>query len=236
MHPFIDSPELSPAALLRWLQLTSPSLPVGAYSYSEGLETLVESGQITDAATLEHWLVQELNYGAARIDAAMVWRSHQCTMAQNEAGLLGWNDWLSAARETEELRLQSLQMGRSLLKLCQSWHPEWATCLPLAELEQRGCHFAIGFGLAAAAWQIEGRLAVLGYLYSWASNLISAGIKLIPLGQTAGQQLLLRLHEPLECSIEPILALEDDALMSCSWGLALASMAHETQYTRLFRS
>jgi urease accessory protein len=98
------------------------------------------------------------------------------------------------------------------------------------------CNFAIGFGIAAASWQIEEEAAVLGYLYSWAANLASAGVKLIPLGQTAGQQLLLDLRSQISCTAREVLQLEDDDLGSCSWGLGLASMAHETQYTRLFRS
>ncbi len=98
------------------------------------------------------------------------------------------------------------------------------------------CNFAIAFGIAAAHWQIDTQAALVGYLHSWATNLITAGVKLIPLGQTDGQKLLLQLNLNIINASEEILALEDDNLNSCGWGLALASMAHETQYTRLFRS
>ena len=98
------------------------------------------------------------------------------------------------------------------------------------------CNYAIAFGIAAADWKINLSAALLGYLHSWTTNLITAGVKLIPLGQTAGQKLLLDLQVNLICATEEILALEDDNLSSCGWGLALASMAHEIQYTRLFRS
>ncbi len=222
-------------ALLRLLQLASPALPVGAYSYSEGIEALVESGRIDSQLALEHWLVQELYYGAVRLEAAIVVRAYNAVHADDPDQLNYWNQWLSAARETEELRLQSLQMGRSLMRLFLDLQPDTLEPQLIAPL-QDGCHFAIAFGLAAAHWQIDLRSSVLGYLHSWATNLINAGIKLIPLGQTAGQQLLWNLQPTLEHAMEEVLTLQDDDLSSCGWGLALASMTHETQYSRLFRS
>lgn len=223
-------------SLLGLLQLVSPALPVGAYSYSEGLEALVHAGTIDSQHTLEHWLTQELRYGAARLEAAVLVRGYRAIQAQEVEQLLYWNRWLSAARETEELRLQSWQMGRSLLRLFQDLHPDSGSTLLLTALKQDGCNFAIAFGMVAADWQLELHAAVLGYLYSWASNLVSAGVKLIPLGQTAGQQLLLNLQPDLEQATDAVLALQDDDLSNCGWGLALASMMHETQYSRLFRS
>ncbi len=223
---------MNSSALLKLLQLSSPALPVGAYSYSEGLEFLVESGKIRTVAELEHWLVQELRYGAVRLEAAIVLRSYQASQIKQWERLQFWNQWLSAARETEELRSQSWQMGRSLLRLFQDLHPEFWLPPDLG----KECNFAIGFGLVAAAWEIELEAVLLGYLHSWATNLTNAGIKLVPLGQTAGQRLLLHLQPTLEQGFQEILVLPDDALVSCGWGLALASMAHETQYSRLFRS
>jgi urease accessory protein len=218
--------------LLRLLQLASPALPVGAYSYSEGVETLVERGTIASSASLEQWLIEELQVGAVRLEAAVMVRSHRATRANDLTTLMQWNDWLSAARETEELRSQSLQMGRSLLRLFQTLSPQtppWMSSLS-------DCHFAIAFGLVAATWQIDESWATLGYLHSWAANLVSAGIKLVPLGQTAGQQLLLTLETSIEHATQEILVLQDDELSSCGWGLTLASMMHETLYSRLFRS
>jgi urease accessory protein len=148
-----------------------------------------------------------------------------------QATLRFWNAWLTASRETEELRRQSLQMGRSLMRLWQDLEPELASML-----NDDDYHFAVVFGLIAAQWQIDEQSTALGYLHSWASNLISAGSKLVPIGQTAGQRLLLKLGPVLESSAVAILGLADDDLESCGYGLALASMAHETQYSRLFRS
>ncbi len=228
-------------ALLCLLQLASPVLPVGAYSYSEGLETLVENGTIENKSSLKHWLEQELRYGAIRLEAAVMVRAYHLTQLGNIEALGYWNHWLSAAKETEELRQQSWQMGQSLMRLILEIQPvetqnSWRL-QSLANAVGKPCNFAIAFGLAAAHWEITSPdSALLGYLHSWAANLITAGIKLIPLGQTAGQQLLLELHTNLIYVAQEILALEDDELNSCGWGLALASIAHETQYTRLFRS
>ncbi|GAP94406.1 urease accessory protein UreF [Leptolyngbya sp. NIES-2104] len=219
---------LTNPALLRLLQLASPALPVGAYSYSEGLETLVHTGIVQTVDDLEHWIIQELNYGAARLEAAMLVRSHRATIAQNFDQLLYWNDWFTAARETEELRSQSLQMGGSLIRLFRSLHPD-----PIPNFED-GCNFAIAFGLVAALWKIDESAALIAYLHSWTTNLVSAGVKLIPLGQTAGQQLLLKLGEVI--GENAIADLEDSELESCGWGLSIASMKHETLYSRLFRS
>lgn len=224
---------LDNSALLCLLQLASPALPVGAYSYSEGLETLVEQGIIDSAGSLGCWLEDELRYGAIRIEAAVMLRAYQSVCSGNLEALAAWNAWLSAARETEELRQQSWQMGQSLRKLLVDLQPQLHST---AAAVGTPCNYAIAFGIAAASWQIDSTSAVMGYLYSWLSNLIGAGVKLIPLGQTAGQKLLLRFQELLRQVSEEVLGWKNEDLGSCSWGLSLASMAHETQYTRLFRS
>jgi urease accessory protein len=231
--------DFSNNSLLYLLQLAFA--PVGAFSYSEGIESLVEMGTIDSAISLKNWLQDSLQFGAIRIEAAVVVRALNASSAGDLAALSYWNDWATAAKETEELRLQSWQMGRTLVRLLLDLRsPAFSQLtLPAKELVEAAgnpCNFAIAFGIAAAAWQIETETALLGYLYSWVANLASAGVKLIPLGQTAGQQLLLNLHSQISCTAREVLQLEDDDLGSCSWGLALASMAHETQYTRLFRS
>jgi urease accessory protein len=225
---------LTNPALLNLLQLASPTLPVGAYSYSEGIEALVQQGTIDGASKLEHWLKQELQYGAVRLEAAVMLRAYRAVISNDSTALTNWNHWLTAARETEELRSQSLQMGRSLLRLFQALETPSSSLLP-PHLEE-SCNFAIAFGLVAANWTIDEQSATLGYLHSWVTNLISAGIKLIPLGQTAGQQLLLRMGEDVDRATQEILTLQDTDLASCGWGLSLASMSHETLYSRLFRS
>ena len=219
--------------LLHILQLASPTLPVGAYSYSEGLETLVEQGIVRDSESLSRWLSQELQHGSIVVETAIMFRAYQSLVQGDLQKLATWNAWLSAARETEELRQQSWQMGRSLVKLLVDLQPELAS---VTNKISDYCNYGIAFGIAAACWQINPQDAVMAYFQSWVTNLISAGVKLIPLGQTDGQKLLLNLHPLLIESTDKVLDLPDEDLASCSWGLSLASMAHQGQYTRLFRS
>lgn len=219
--------------LLRLLQITNTALPVGAYSYSEGLESLVEAKVIYDQKTMKHWLEQELRYGAIRIEAAIMLRGYRVTEVGDLEALEYWNNWVKAARETAELREQSWQMGHALRRLWENLEPQLSR--EFNSLSQ-GASFAIAFGIISAHWEIDPSAAILGYLHSWATNLISASIRLIPLGQTTGQQLLSKLHNPIIEASREILALTDDDLSSCGWGLALASMAHEIQYSRIFRS
>lgn len=218
-------------ALLRLLQLASPALPVGAYAYSEGLEFLIQTEQITNAAGLQNWITAELMVGAIRVDAAIGIRAYQGQVKGDLTSIRYWNHWLTAARDGEALRLQSLQMGRSLWQLFCDLAPQAEDVNPL-EFH----HFAVAFGRIAGAWNIDLELATLGFLQSWAANLINAGVKLIPLGQTQGQRLVLALHQPITQACGEILTLTDGQLESCNWGLSLAVMGHETLYSRLFRS
>lgn len=203
---------------------------MGAYSYSEGLESCIEQQIITNSKDLKHWLEAELEYGAVRIEAAVMIRAYQSYQQQDLANLNYWNDWLSASRETAELRQQSQQTGQALIRLLQHLEPNLNIKL------QGTVNWAIAFAIAAACWQIERDSAVIGFLHSWATNLVGTGVKLVPLGQTAGQQLLVDLHPSLLAAAQTVTKLSDEELSSCGWGLALASMAHETQYSRLFRS
>ena len=218
-------------ALLKLLLLTSPALPVGAFSYSEGLETLVAHRHLTDRLTLKHWLLQELRYGGVRLDVAIATRTHHNFHTPDQLNY--WNHWLTASRDTAELRQQSWQMGRALVRLGQSLHPELKTSFSHCDTP---CNFAVAFSIIAAHWQIDTHTMALGYLQSWAANLIGAAVKLVPLGQTEGQRCLLELIPDLRTAAETSVALKDDELYVSGWGSAIASMQHETLYTRLFRS
>lgn len=219
-------------ALLRLLQLCNSSLPVGAFSYSEGLESLVDQGRVNDARSLDAWLRDALGWGPIRLEAGGMLRAYRAAHVGDRRALRGWNAWLTATKETEELRLQSLQMGQSLAALLRALDPAFANRLA----EDETWNYAIGFGVAAAAWGIPPRESLLGYLHGWASNLLGAGIRLIPLGQTAAQELLHALQRALVEAAEAIADMPDDDLFACSWGQSLASMQHEAQYSRLFRS
>jgi len=229
----VSNLELNSTSLLYLLQLASPALPVGAYSYSEGIETLVDRQIIRDYNSLKHWLERELELGAIRVEAAIALRAYRANQNNDLSLLLYWNSWLSAARETEELRNQSWKMGRALSRLIAKIHPETE---PFLSAIGNPCNYAVVFGVAAASFALNERSLLLGYLHSWATNLIGVGVKLIPLGQTQGQQLMIDLQRVIEAVTKKILTLEDDDLTSWGWGLSLASMAHETLYSRLFRS
>ncbi|MGB3311044.1 MAG: urease accessory protein UreF [Nodosilinea sp.] len=233
----------SAQALLRLLQLTSPALPVGAYSYSEGLETLVEQDVVTTPAALTHWLEQELAHGLVAIDGAAVGLVHdavtQAGWGDRDSGpstalVAHFNQQLSALRDSEETRQQSWAMGRALVRIATDLHPDLK---PWLDAPGSPCNFAVAFALVAVGWEIDARSAVLGYLHSWAANLITSAVKLIPLGQTVGQQMLLELYPVLEETCDRCLAAQSlDDLYLSSWGASLAAMQHETLYTRLFRS
>jgi urease accessory protein len=247
--PVCPMSSINATPLLHLLQLVSPALPVGAYSYSEGIETLVQFDHITTAANLEDWLTQELHYGTIRLESALLKRVYASVHTGDFSQLRHWNQWVSAFRETEELREQSWQMGRSLVRLLQALNPSQTTGTGQQVVEQKAnrldewieacgepCNFVVAFGLAAANWQIDVHSTVLGYLHSWAGNLVNAGVRLVPLGQTQGQQLLLNLYPQLEQTTNQVLSLTEEELWNCSWGLTIASMNHETLYSRLFRS
>ena len=219
--------------LLRLLQLASPLLPVGGYSYSEGLESLISQSVILDRVTLQAWIDRELQTGSIRIETAMMDRAYLAGTQSQRERLQYWNQWLSAARETEELRHQSWQMGGSLAKLAIELTPEIRSLIIAIGSP---CNYAIAFGVTAQFWQIDRQATISAYLHSWVTNQIGAGVKLIPLGQTAGQQISWQLQDRLDLLAQTIPELADEDLYACSWGLSLASMQHETLYSRLFRS
>ena len=222
-------PEL---ALSRLLQLAAAALPVGAYSYSEGLEHLVEAGRMGDAGALERWLVDALSYGAPRMEAAVLLRMHRAYADGDSRRALVWDAWLDATRDAKELRRQGRDMARALWRLLErigagAVAPPGAAA-PLT--------FAAAFAAAAAAWSIPPRETLVGYLHSWAANLVGAGVKLIPLGQGAGQAVLWNLNTAVVAAIDAACELADEDLDGFSAGAAVAAMRHEEQYSRLFRS
>ncbi|MGD1859494.1 MAG: urease accessory protein UreF [Leptolyngbyaceae cyanobacterium] len=222
-------------SLLTLLQLASPALPVGAYSYSEGIETLATNGTIASAPELLHWLSQELTGGAIRVETAIAGWVYAAAAQPNFEQVEYWNQWLSALRETEEMRSQSWQMGRSLLRLFADLEPELTNQWP-DFVSQQNCNFAIAYALVAQAWRIPWDEAAIAYLHSWAANLTSAAVRAVPLGQTDGQRVLRQLAAPIQQSYGSIQTMTEANLGACSWGTALASMQHESQYSRLFRS
>ena len=207
----------------RLLQLASPALPVGAYSYSGGLEAAAEAGIVKDAATARRWIADVLEFSLARMEAPILLRLMKRPEDRGEL-----NELFLASRETAELRAETAQMGFSLNKLL----PE----LGLERLELDEISFPAAFAHAAVSWKIDPQAALTAYLWSWVENQVMAAIKAIPLGQTDGQKMLLSLGAKIEETVGQALALHDEDLGNFSPGLAMLSSQHETQYSRLFRS
>jgi len=205
----------------RLLQLASPTLPVGAYSYSGGLEAAVEAGIVKDAASAQQWIGDVLEFAIARMEAPVLLR-----MMAGE--IRSWNDLFLASRETAELRAETLQMGYSLNRLL----PE----LGLSALELEEISFPAAFAQAASAWKIDPNDALTAYLWSWTENQVMAAIKAVPLGQTDGQRLLLALGSQIRQTVEEASSINFENLGNFAPGLAMLSSRHETQYSRLFRS
>lgn len=219
--------------LPRLLQLASPMLPVGAYSYSQGLEWAIEDGQVHDRASAEGWIGDVLRHGLARCEAPLWWRLYHAWARDDFAAVADANALFVASREAAELRAESLQMGTSLRRLLldiTELDAPARTCL--CALEPIG--FPSAYSLAAHAWGIPARAALQAYLWGWLENQVSVLMKAVPLGQTDGQRLLLRLG----AAIPPVVdaAARTDSLSNFLPGLAIASCRHETQYSRLFRS
>lgn len=204
-------------SLARLLQLASPALPVGAYSYSQGLEAAIEAGIVRDAASAEQWIADVLEFSVAPMEAPVLWK-----LMHGEHV----NEWFLASRETAELRAETLQMGHSLCRLLAQ--------LELKDLPDGEVAFPTAFAIAVRHWNIEPRAALVAYLWSWLENQVMAAVKAVPLGQTAGQHILLRLGNDLERIAER--ASSTDDLSNFAPGLAVLSSRHETQYSRLFRS
>src|SRR5258706_7671248 len=206
--------------LARLLQLASSTLPVGAYSYSGGLEAAVEAGVVHDAASAQRWIGDVLEFSMARMEAPILFR-----MLSDQAS---WNEVFLASRETAELRAETVQMGYSLTRLFRD--------LGLGEVPVEEPSYPAAFAYAAAKWNIEPEAALQAYLWAWLENQVMAAVKAIPLGQTDGQRLLLSLGNRIEELAGKAMQMKDEEIGNFAPGLALLSGRHETQYSRLFRS
>lgn len=217
---------------LRLFQLISPSLPVGAFTYSQGLEWAIEAGWVRDQPGLQRWLQGVLKHSVMTLEVPLLLRLYRAFAEDDEAAVNHWCSLLTASRETAELRAEERQRGQALLRLL----PNLQIQLPPGLEAACGSTQLAGMALAAQRWGIAPDSLARGYLWSWLENAVMAGVKLIPLGQTAGQQLLLELAAELPPLLQQAETLDDDAIGSSTPALAIASSRHETQYTRLFRS
>jgi urease accessory protein len=222
----------SSAASLRLWQLISPALPVGAYAYSQGLEYAIETGWVHDESTATKWIEGLVNHSLARLDIPLLARLYNAWQQQDTQQLDYWNDLLLACRESAEILAEDQHLGSALLTLLsdlevkpgQNWHKD------------KPASYAAMFALAACHWHIPLSDSAGGYAWAWCENQVAAAIKLVPLGQTAGQRMLSHLIGKIPDAVQLGLSLEDEEIGVVSQGLGIASALHETQYSRLFRS
>jgi urease accessory protein len=222
-------------ALLHLLQLASPSLPIGAYSYSQGLEAALESGIVSEEHSARRWIVDALHQVVARFEAPVMWRLLQAFATRDAIAVSNWTERFIAARDTAEFRAETIQMGYSLGKLAIDLKIGDDALLDLLR-SQPEIPLPTAFAFAAVALDMPHDAALHGMLFSWAENQVLVCVKSVPLGQVAGQRLLLSLRPELEAAAQTAMQLTDDELCNWSPGLSLLSMQHEVQYSRLYRS
>lgn len=225
----------SPAALLQLIWLASPALPVGGFSYSEALETAVDSGHVTGEADAARWLRDQLDLALARSELPLLAQALAAWQTNDLPRVRALNDWVLATRESRELLAQTEQMGRSML--------EWLKNRGLAD-DRIGALAAlppapswpVAFALAAAHSGAPAREVLLAFAFGWCENMVQAALKAVPLGQNAGQRILAALSDAIPPAVQRSLTLADDQRQAFSPMLAILSAQHETQYSRLFRS
>ena len=222
--------------LTRLLQLASPALPVGAYTYSQGLEWAVESGVIRDETTAGRWIADLLDHGIGQFEAPLVSALMAAWSAGNLAEVECLNAEFLASRESAELRAETAQMGFSLRRLLRDLRDDTLAGVAAGIESFPEVTFPVVWSGIAAAWRISSDAAVTAYLWSWAENQVMAALKAVPLGQAAGQRLLADLGRQI-----PDVAVNRKNWPKSKWAnftpaFAIACARHETQYSRLFRS
>lgn len=216
-------------ALLRLLHLSSAGLPVGAYAFSHGLEYAIEATWLNNDAEIESWLSMQLRFSLASLDLPVLLRLERALMVKDTDTVRYWNALILASRETRELQLTDTATGLALQKLL----PEFD--VPLVDM--RGpISFVTAFAQAARHWQISSHMASLGFCWSWIENQVNAATKLLPMGQTQAQRMMHSLQTQVPAAINAAVCVKDDDIGASLPALSLASMHHETQYSRLFRS
>lgn len=219
-------------ALLRLLQITSPALPIGAYNFSQGLEWAVEAGWVRDEAALLAWCRGLMRRSIGTLDVPSLLRLRAAFDAGDEGTARCWSARLLAARETGELRAEERHLARALTKVLAELRIPGA----LEWLERADATHAALFALAAQHGAVAPRDMVQGYLWAWCENQVLAALKLMPLGQSAGQRVLDALLQEIPAIVARATTLADEDIGTSAPRAAMGSAWHETQYSRLFRS
>ena len=230
------------ATLLQLMWLASPALPVGGFSYSEGLESAVETGRVTGEAQAGDWLLDQLNLSLARCDLAVAAQAFKAWRRNDLAHITELNDWVRQTRESAELRQQTEQMGRSLVEWLRNGGSGSGTAQPadvriaqLAALAPAPT-WPVAFALACAQTPATAREALLSFAFGWCENMVQAAMKAVPLGQSAAQRILSRLADAVPAAVDHAMSLQGSARQAHTPMLAILSAQHEVQYSRLFRS
>ncbi len=217
------------------LRLASPQLPIGGYSYSQGLEMAVDNGRVSNPETARRWISDQLLLNLARFEAPLLLAHCRAAAEENWALLRQHCDQHRASRETRELHQESRQMGYSLQQLLNGL-PELDANARVFLEQSAEPHLALGWSLAARAWHISPQDALAAWLWSWLENQLAVLMKTLPLGQQAAQRLTSELLPLLQQAQQDASTIDPKHLGSAAFGLSLACMAHERQYSRLFRS
>jgi urease accessory protein len=213
--------------LLRLLHLASPALPIGAFHFSQALEYAVHAGWVCDAESTAAWIDGLANHALASLDLPALCRMYAAWQAADDAALRRWNDWLLAARETAELRAEERHLGAALVKVLR----ELQVMVPA-----EGYGYVAMFACACQRWSIELPHALQTYAWVWLENQVLAAVKLVPLGQSAGQRMLHALLPRIAQVAARAPQVTDEDMGTGALMQILASSHHETQYSRLFRS
>ena len=226
--------ESDPIYLLRLLQLASPALPVGGFSYSEGIEAAVAHQLVHDEASAQTWLVDHLHLVQSRSELPVIAHAIPAWQRHDEKQLRNLNDWVIQTRESFEMRLQTEQMGRSLL----IWLRNQADAEPLRmkTCEELPPTWPLAFALALSTHDIPVRQGLVAAAFGWAENMVQATIKAVPLGQLSGQRILAALATEIPSAVDHAMQVTTENRQAFSPRLAILSARHETQYSRLFRS
>jgi urease accessory protein len=224
-------PAMNSLARLRLLYLASPTLPIGAYAYSQGQEFAVDEEWLKSDDSLYQWMYGLLRHALGQLDLPVLQRLYDARAEEDWQALNHWNAYLIACRETRELLLEDEQLGLALGRLLESH----GVASILEKLEPPHSFVSV-FVIAGFEWQIDQQSLSEAYVWSWLENQVAAATKSIPLGQTKAQCLLMRLLETVPDILETSQSVEDEDLGLSAPGLAMASSLHERQYSRLFRS
>jgi len=218
-------------SLLRLLNLTSPALPIGAFAYSQGLEWAIEKDGVDTPKAIQDWIQHVLSEGIGHTDLPAMQRIYLAIEANDTEAIHYWNHWLIASRETQELSDEDRNLGQSLLRLLKQ---QGIASQVLGDQGQ--ISMVSAWAYASVVWEIPLNNAALGFCWSWVENQIAVACKVLPLGQTNAQSVLLALMPAIEHTVANGLLLSDDKMGGSLPGWVMASVAHETQYSRMFRS